>query len=65
MLLSHLFRRDTDWQPVIDFRAPANDTVTPSPRSWPLVMRRRSDGKYIYRAPTQEEVQDYVTSEAW
>jgi hypothetical protein len=44
------------------FYLPLFATSLPSGR---LVMRRKVDGKWEYRAPTPEEEADYVASEGW
>lgn len=44
-----------DWQPVTRLGA-----------FTPMWMRARDkDGKWIYREPTEEEIQDYLEGEAW
>jgi hypothetical protein len=45
-----------------EFYLPLFAASLPSGR---LVMRRRVDGQWQYRAPTAEEVENYVASEAW
>ena len=55
-MLNWLFRRkDTDWYPVVRF---TNSTT-------PIRMKRRVNGKYEYREPTEQEVAEYAMSEAW
>ena len=54
-----------DWEPMVDIRTPASSLNAGSPRSFPMVMRRLLGRKYIYRPPTDKEIEDFIADEAW
>lgn len=58
----------SEWEPVVASGIGLKNLFSAKPcTSAPIQMRKRSvyDGKWIYREPTQEEIEDYLASEAW
>lgn len=54
-ILIRLFGGSSNWQPVIR-----------SGMSVPIQMRKRgADGKWLYREPTEREIQEFIEAEAW
>lgn len=56
---------DTDWEPMVTASLPLKSFLCATGRSTPLQMRRRIKGKYVYREPTQKEVEDFMEADAW
>jgi hypothetical protein len=57
----------TEWEPITDCDIGLKELLGANPMtSAPLKMRRMgSDGRWIFRDPTPEEIQDWLESEAW
>ncbi len=65
MRLPWISARKTEWEPVIS-SVPIADFLSESPGALSVMMRKRgSDGHWLYRQPTQSEIEDYLAAEAW
>ncbi|MGY4288904.1 hypothetical protein ACVWXO_008124 [Bradyrhizobium sp. LM2.7] len=54
------------WEPMVSMSLAKSDFLTASYLSTPLMMRKRgSRGDWVYREPTEKEIQDYIHAEAW
>ena len=63
--IAKIFDHGTDWQPVVHGAPRAHFINAPATFS-PLMMKKRDEsGNWIYREPTQAEVEDFMSSEAW
>ena len=55
-----------EWQPMVSHFLASRDFLSASYRSTPLAMRKQDpNGNWMYREPTEQEVQDYIHAEPW
>lgn len=59
-----MFKRFRDWEPCIG-DIPVSHVNGESPGALGVRMRRWIGNRWVYRAPTEQEMQDYLASEAW